>query len=125
MKYLITALLVLSFAGVSGASDFLNAHQKDSIKYIDRTNTLTAGTSFIYSEYNIVFRNIFANLKGDLYSDHYDMDKNITHWRFQPSVTQNYISAFASTRYGTFSYSKSVPFNFAGESQWNSIHFSL
>ncbi|HRE96544.1 MAG TPA: hypothetical protein PK637_07255, partial [Flavobacteriales bacterium] len=68
---------------------------KDSISllkhdefYLDRSDRLYLGVSYAQYNYTTIFRHISANLIGDLYTDAGDdnFPKNITRWRFTPSV---------------------------------------
>lgn len=95
--------------------------------YLDRSDRLYLGMSYAQYNYTTIFRHISANLIGDLYTDADDDDfpKNITRWRFTPSVQRQFASVSLSSRYGSFSQSRSVDFDAVSQTQMAAYNFSI
>jgi hypothetical protein len=75
---------------------------------VDRSDYIITGLGTDFRDYQLVFNNIIGNMIGDLQFGYDDHPRNLDHWEFSPSINQRNIFLFATTRYGSFAYSKSI-----------------
>lgn len=113
---------------INSEEDTLKVAASESDEYfIDRSKNIVIGLVPDYKIYKITFRNIVANLMGDLYADYDDAQfaNSIITWNFKPSINQFNVSASAVTRYGSFSYSKSIPSGLENQSTYRGFNFAI
>ena len=95
--------------------------------FIDRSKNIVFGLAPDFKSYKLTFGTILANLIGDLYSD-YDNEQfnnSIITWKFAPSINQFNVTAYATTRYGSFGYSKSIPSGLKNQSSYKGFNFAI
>lgn len=126
MKYFFFTTIILFASTLKGQSDTLPLTKNDDF-YIDRSGKLLVGLNLTNYNYDIIFRNISANIVGGLKIDYNDdnFPYKLTRWKFTPSVNRNFASVFASCRYGSYSYSKSLDNSTTKNTQVNSFQFSI